>query len=794
MTWRFLPYLVLIGAFILFFRDLPGQTFILRDALNLFAPEGRYLASLYRSGYFPLWNPGYYLGSPFLAQMIPAAFYPLTFLQVVLPSALGFPSYVAVHYLLAGLFMFWWLKRLALSPAAALLGALAFMESGYLVSMQGTLNYLACLPWFPLALLAFDRLLARPGRRPFLLAAAVFTVPGLVGDPLTTGVWLLLFFALLFGQKPATGSSPRRLALIAGLVILSGLFLAVQFWPTLELLPWSERAAGYSFDEITQWSFHPGRILEWIFPQIWGYAWPDNRFWARFLVFGANAPWAMSTYLGLVPLLGIILALSRPRSRLVWLMLLLTLLFLLLAGGRYLPFYKIFLFLPGMKAFRFPEKFLAPVTFLLCTLAALGADRLDPAQRPAGSRFFKFLPLSFSAVLAAAGLLGYLLREPAADWLHDLVRAKGFDVMPAALLGRVLGKSFGHTLFVSLSLALIFAAPRFYPKLERWTLLALILVGWLDLHTAHRPLLALAPADLFQGQPQAAQILLQAESGHPQTFRIHRDPFISFPSRSAAYPKSSILVRSRAWEYETLLPDLGLDAGLADALGYTPARPGWVPRISQVSNRAFWNLTGVKYLVWGIENASPPLPEDLKGLEEVGRLPDLNLVIFRNREALPRAYAVTGVRWARDPAAAIRDLQDTDFPRQVILLGAGQSQPGNLLVPARLTQAGDQRFEFTVDQDLPGYFVLADSYVPGWQARVNGAPARILRADDLVRAVAIPAGPSRLGFLYRPWGFRLGLWISLGTLISIVIMFAHIPARAKNLKLKLACWKGRDRP
>jgi uncharacterized membrane protein YfhO len=63
---------------------------------------------------------------------------------------------------------------------------------------------------------------------------------------------------------------------------------------------------------------------------------------------------------------------------------------------------------------------------------------------------------------------------------------------------------------------------------------------------------------------------------------------------------------------------------------------------------------------------------------------------------------------------------------------------------------------------------------------VNGAPARILPADDLVRAVAIPAGPSRLGFLYRPWGFRLGLWASLVTLFSLLIVLAVIPKGSKK--------------
>ena len=63
---------------------------------------------------------------------------------------------------------------------------------------------------------------------------------------------------------------------------------------------------------------------------------------------------------------------------------------------------------------------------------------------------------------------------------------------------------------------------------------------------------------------------------------------------------------------------------------------------------------------------------------------------------------------------------------------------------------------------------------------MNGAPARILPADDLVRAVAIPAGPSRVEFRYRPWGFRLGLWASLATLFSMLIVVTFLPKGAKK--------------
>jgi uncharacterized membrane protein YfhO len=56
--------------------------------------------------------------------------------------------------------------------------------------------------------------------------------------------------------------------------------------------------------------------------------------------------------------------------------------------------------------------------------------------------------------------------------------------------------------------------------------------------------------------------------------------------------------------------------------------------------------------------------------------------------------------------------------------------------------------------------MLADPWFPGWQATVDGRPARMYRANGLVRAVPVPAGKHRVRFTYRPRAFYWGAWIS----------------------------------
>jgi uncharacterized membrane protein YfhO len=57
--------------------------------------------------------------------------------------------------------------------------------------------------------------------------------------------------------------------------------------------------------------------------------------------------------------------------------------------------------------------------------------------------------------------------------------------------------------------------------------------------------------------------------------------------------------------------------------------------------------------------------------------------------------------------------------------------------------------------------VLADTWFPGWRARVDGRQAPIVRTDQLLRGVVIGAGEHTVEFEYAPWSWRAGWIVSL---------------------------------
>ena len=77
-----------------------------------------------------------------------------------------------------------------------------------------------------------------------------------------------------------------------------------------------------------------------------------------------------------------------------------------------------------------------------------------------------------------------------------------------------------------------------------------------------------------------------------------------------------------------------------------------------------------------------------------------------------------------------------------------------------------------------GYVVLADTFYGGWQATVDGQPVPILRANGVVRAVAVPAGAHEIRFVFRPADFAAGA--ALSTVAALAGVLALVAWRRER--------------
>ncbi|HWM84834.1 MAG TPA: YfhO family protein [Kofleriaceae bacterium] len=134
--------------------------------------------------------------------------------------------------------------------------------------------------------------------------------------------------------------------------------------------------------------------------------------------------------------------------------------------------------------------------------------------------------------------------------------------------------------------------------------------------------------------------------------------------------------------------------------------------------------------------------------------------LYGRSEALPAARALARLA---DPAPLDAALVDpADSPLR--LSGAPPSD-------ARLVSRSLHRIEVELAAPAAGVLVLVlgEAYFPGWQAEVDGRPARVFRANYALRAVEVPAGARRVAFQFRPPGLA---WILLGFAAGLLAVIA----------------------
>ncbi len=150
--------------------------------------------------------------------------------------------------------------------------------------------------------------------------------------------------------------------------------------------------------------------------------------------------------------------------------------------------------------------------------------------------------------------------------------------------------------------------------------------------------------------------------------------------------------------------------------------------------------------------------------------------IYENSSVLPRAFCASNILAAPNDDQAVQLMQAEQFdPAQtVVLSGDSATSTDHLaaLPPCHAQPVSYTPEQVAIDVNAPqdGYLVLTDAYYPGWIATVDDQPADIQRADILFRAVKVPAGQHRVEFRYQPPSFAVGVVISIGTVLLLVVL------------------------
>ncbi len=152
----------------------PDRTPLLSDVVYQQIPWRAAVRRAYSEGRLPLWNPSVLAGEPLLAVQQAAPLHPGTWIGMLLPLPQAWSFDMSLRLLLALVCAFLFLRELGCGEPAALLGALGWAFSNWMVFYLGVPVMPAAAP-FPLLLLGLRRIARAPDR-----AGAAITVTALL--------------------------------------------------------------------------------------------------------------------------------------------------------------------------------------------------------------------------------------------------------------------------------------------------------------------------------------------------------------------------------------------------------------------------------------------------------------------------------------------------------------------------------------------------------------------------------------------------------------------------------------
>lgn len=749
---------------VVFFHEvsLGGRTFVSPDATQ---PLGFVRAgeqSLWQDKVYPLWNPYVFLGMPSFGSgaynpLIYPPDWPLALIARVIP--LPDLTWMLIYYVLGGVFAYLLARDWGARPEGALLGAAAFVFAPNLVAVgsHGHGSQLVNSMYLPLMLWLAGRWLRQGGLHHlgFLALAGGFQMlRGHVQIAFYT--WLAVALAALVEWGFALRRPADRLRVTSRAVALAAaaaLAFGIAGFFNLPLRDYARHSirgggpdGGVGMDYATQWSLSPVELPTLVVPG-----------WAGF---GGQLYWGgmpftdyPNAYVGLVTALFAVLAFAAPAAARAprAIALALAVLALLVSFGRNFPLYG-FLYehLPLFDKFRIPVM----IVLLFQIAAALGlawgwsAVLAVPASRPKEKPAALDRAIGLLAVMLAAALVvgvlgagawegayvglatrvhaGYppeAARLAYAGWTADLLRGCliGFGALGAAWLAR---------------------RGRVTPALASLAVLALLLFElWPVSGKVMKPVIGeVAARDLDAGRDEVVRFLEQ--QGEKGSFRIL--PVAEFQSnRYAGFHIASIG-------------------------GYHAAKPRLIQDFIErdMPNQPLWlRLLNVRFVI-----TPQPLGEVPPFLREVHRS---SAVVYEMPAALPRLTVLDRYQVVAPPiaildsvAAGTRDAARVTFLTRDPALELGPVAGAT----ARFTEYGLNQVAFEVETPGPALVRLADAWYPDWTATVDGRPAEILRADYLLRAVAVPAGRHTVVMRFVSPAFRNGLVLSGVALAAVLAL------------------------
>lgn len=799
-----------------------GANFDVTEVPVWFVPELELASRELREGRLPTWNPNARGGAPLHAHGLIGLCYPPNWLALFADEPASRLSWVAwCNLALAGLLAFGLLRQLGFGLPAAWFGAALFELSGPVAANSFFWMRLASFVWLPGVLWPMLRIAQADRVRPLAILglAFAFAMTWLAGFPpfaATTTIFAGCLFAWLAGERMITRGRNHALRLAASLLVglaLGACWAMPQVLPSLAFFPESARLPKPLWTDISGQAFEPYGLLGYLMPNAFG----DPSTMSRLPY--ANSPMQLllntrtladgkaalpnfnfTEYSVFISSFGIVLAIvggMLARGRRVWFARLSLL--LALGLGLFWPGLQLLFHLPVVQnvwPFRWP----AAGTLFVIWLAAAGFERITTSQ--------KRTPLIAGITCVVGALALWCLSASPRQWHAEdpnwAIQAlmQHFDTDRAGVVNHVQGvPAVGYDRFAK-------GFEQFAQNGATYSLWLLGIGGLLiafslvrQARTRHVLLAAGAIASLVQlslhgaplthgshnskGKDTPVHAFLREQADARSStggFQIVRTSVL--PSRPDQLPPGQIMhpavhdlnfyshADARTLQPVRMLIDrhhvqlkLDKDAGerIASKGFLTQSIPAGLLR------HPLFDLMAVRFaLTTEAGLGRPPY--------RVGKVvgPDIrskrgSLFVHLRPRAMDRVYVAQSIAHLPDDEAVLQAITAQSLqPRLQAYVTDKDLPDGVAITPVRaeiraveVTRNDPSHIEIEVGAGQAKHLVIADTFLPGWRASIDGEPSPIIRCNHSQRLVVLPETPCRVVLTYSAPGLMLGFWVML---------------------------------
>ncbi len=719
------------------------------DTLRQLYPWKTAMLEALKAGTLPLWNPYNFAGTPLLANVQSAVFYPLNILYFLFSQPDAWTILVILQPLLGFVFMYAYARKVSLTPPASAFAAISYAFSSFMVVWLEYNTVGHVILWLPAILLSIEHLRERISAAWLTLYIFSYISALFAGHIQVFGYLLVISVAYIFFRVHTKHF--RRLLLVTTVLVLTA--GAVQLVPAGELIYHASRSPHEYGDFVGKILIQPWQLVMLVVRDFFGNPATRN-YWLGDTYVGKV------TSIGLLPLIFIPLAFSFRKQGLVHFFSVASVTVILFVTAN--PLTKIIfrMNLPIVNASS-PTLSVFIFTFAISMLAGFGFDIWmgQKQRKPVGLHAF---PLLFALALLWLTIAVLTAVSPqGAFTVHSVTAVRNLGLTSALF---------------ALYVLLLIAGYRFKPKLI--VLLLLLAVHSFELWFNFTKFTPFAPpgfvfpqapiltflqeraqTDRFWGHGSAAvdanfatQVTLYSPEGYDPLYPKRYGEFISLSENGKISPTFTRQTRS----------DANVAPSSYDTLQENPYR------------MKVLSALGVRFILDRDENGSTirSFPTDL--YSPIYRSD--GWIVYEYRGAAPRVSFVSqyDLYRTKEEFAKLFFREYFDPKQSVLLEQQPQFEPdGNGDARMKIDSYTPNEVVITAVTDGNRILVLSDTYYPGWQAYVDDQPVKIQTANFAFRAVSVPKGTHTIRFLYQPRSFTIGVYtsvISFGLLMILILM------------------------